>query len=66
MSSSTHTTNGANNILVLGKDFIEGISMATIYTKKFVQSILVQLEEDFVQTYAIMETVVIYLLMVEK
>ena len=34
MSSSTHATNRANNILVLGKDFIQGINNTAIYTKK--------------------------------
>ena len=34
MSSSTHATNIANNILVLGKDFIQGINNTTIYAEK--------------------------------
>ena len=34
MSSSTHATNKANNILVLGKDFIQGIKNTTIYVEK--------------------------------
>ena len=34
MSSSTHATNKANNILVLGKDFIHGINSTIIYTEK--------------------------------
>ena len=34
MSSSTHANNKTNNILVLGKDFEQGINGATIYTKK--------------------------------
>ena len=32
MSFSTHTTNKANNICVMGKDFIQGINDTTIYT----------------------------------
>ena len=34
LSSSTHANNTANNILVLGKDFIQGINDTTIYTEK--------------------------------
>ena len=34
MNSSTHATNRANNILVLGKDFIQGINNTTLYTEK--------------------------------
>ena len=34
MSSSTHSNNRANNILVLGKDFIQGINSTTIYAEK--------------------------------
>ena len=34
LSSSVHTNNRANNILVLGKDFIQGINGTTIYAEK--------------------------------
>ena len=34
MSSSTHSNNRANNILVLGKDFIQGINGTRIYAEK--------------------------------
>ena len=34
MSSSTHATNRANNIFVLGKYFIQGITNTTIYAEK--------------------------------
>ena len=34
LSSSTHANNKANNILVLGKDFIQGINGTTIYAEK--------------------------------
>ena len=34
MSSSTYSNNRANNILVLGKDFIQGINSTTIYAEK--------------------------------
>ena len=33
LSSSMHATNRANNILVLGKDFIQGINNKTIYAE---------------------------------
>ena len=33
-SSSTHTNNKTTNILVLGRDFIQGIDGRTIYTEK--------------------------------
>ena len=33
MSSSIHAANGANNIYVMGKDFIQGINDTTIYAK---------------------------------
>ena len=34
MSSSSHANNKKNNILFLGKDFIQGINGTTIYAKK--------------------------------
>ena len=34
MSSSIHATNRANNIYVMGKDFIQGINDTTIYPEK--------------------------------
>ena len=34
MSSSVHATNRANNIYVMGKDFIQGINDTTIYAEK--------------------------------
>ena len=34
MSSSVHATNRANNIYVMGKDFIQGINDTTIYVEK--------------------------------
>ena len=34
MSSSIHTTNRANNIYVMGKEFIQGINDTTIYAEK--------------------------------
>ena len=34
MSSSSHANNKTRSILVLGKDFIQGIDGTTIYAKK--------------------------------
>ena len=34
LSSSTHANNRANNILVLGKDFSQGINGTTIHAEK--------------------------------
>ena len=34
LSSSTHANNKKNNILVLGKDFVQGINGTTIYAEK--------------------------------
>ena len=34
-SSSSHANNNKNNILVLGKDFIQGVNGTTIYAEKF-------------------------------
>ena len=34
LSSSAHANNRANNILVLGKDFIQGINGTTIYAER--------------------------------
>ena len=34
MSFSSHSTNKANNIYVLGKDFVQGINDTTIYAEK--------------------------------
>ena len=34
MNSSIHTTNRANNIYVMGKDFIQGTNDKTIYVEK--------------------------------
>ena len=35
MSSSSHANNQKNNILVLGKDFVQGINGTTIYAEKW-------------------------------
>ena len=40
MNSSVHAKNKTSSILVLGKDFIQGIYGTTIYVKKCIQPIL--------------------------
>ena len=35
MSSSSHANNKKSNILVIGKDFVQGINGTTIYAEKF-------------------------------
>ena len=48
MSSSSHANNRKNNILVLGKDFIQGINGTTIYAEKCIQSISLKITKSFV------------------
>ena len=38
-SSSIHATNRANNIYVMGKDFIQGINDTTIYAEKLLKTL---------------------------
>ena len=40
MSSSVHANNKTRSILVLGKDFIQGLDNTTIYAEKYIQLIL--------------------------
>ena len=47
ISSSTHAANRANNISVSGKTLYKELTVQQFMQKKCVQSILVQLEEDF-------------------
>ena len=35
MSSSIHANNRTKNILVFGKDFVQGLNNTTIYAEKF-------------------------------
>ena len=44
MSSSIHATNRANNIYVMGKDFIQGINDTNIYTEKLFHNNFTELE----------------------
>ena len=48
MSSSIHTTNRANNIYVMGKEFIQGINDTTIYAEKLLHNNFTELGEKFV------------------
>ena len=50
MSSSVHTTNRANNIYVMGKDFIQGINDTTIYAEKLFHSNFTEFGVKFVLT----------------
>ena len=48
MSSSIHATNRANNIYVMGKEFIQGIIDTTIYVEKLFHNNFTELGEKFV------------------
>ena len=48
MSSSVHTTNRANNIYVMGKDFIQGINDTTIYAEKLLHNSFTEFGVKFV------------------
>ena len=48
MSSSIHATNRANNIYVMGKEFIRGINDTTIYAEKLFHNNFTELGEKFV------------------
>ena len=48
MSYSIHATNRANNIYVMGKEFIQGINDTTIYAEKLFHNDFTELGEKFV------------------
>ena len=48
MISSIHATNRANNIYVMGKEFIQGINDTTIYVEKLFHNNFTELGEKFV------------------
>ena len=48
MSSSVHVTNRANNIYVMGKDFIQGINDTTIYAEKLFHNNFTEFRVKFV------------------
>ena len=66
MSSSSHANNKQNNILILGKDFVQGINGTTIYAEKLYSINFTRNNKNFVSACIIMEQTVIYLLMVHK
>ena len=48
MSFSSHTTNRANNIYVMGEDFIQGINGTTIYAEKpFIETLQTQAKSSY-------------------
>ena len=59
MSLSTHSTNKANNIYVLGKDFVQGINGTTLYAENIYKTnftepnkiFLLTLHYDFSNSY---------------
>ena len=62
LSSSSHSANKTNNIYVLGKDFIQGIT--TIYAEKIYQTNFIEnLIKNLYRHYTIMEIILIYLSM---
>ena len=62
MSSSVHANNKVNNILVLGKEFIQRINGTTIYAAKMYSINFTKNE----QVYIIMVIIVIYLPLVQR
>ena len=48
MSFSTHSTNKANNIYVLGKDFVQGINDTTLHAEKIYKINLTEPNKKFV------------------
>ena len=48
MSFSIHSTNKANNICVLGKEFVQGINDTTIYAEKMYKTNFKQADKKFV------------------
>ena len=48
MSFSIHNTNKANNIYLLGKDFVQGINDTTLYAEKIYKTNFTAVERKFV------------------
>ena len=48
MPFSSHSNNRANNIYVLGKDFIQGINSTTIYAEKLHKTDFTEQDKKFV------------------
>ena len=66
MSFSKHANNKANNIYVIGKDYITKINDITIYAEKMFYRDFTDPGKKFILSLIIMVIIVIYLLMVEK
>ena len=66
MSFSKHANNKANNIYVMGKDYITKINDTTIYTEKMFYRNFIEPGKKFILSYIIMVIIVIYLSTVEK
>ena len=47
MSSSLHANNKTKNILVVGKDFVQGLDNTTIYAENCIQLILLKIIRNF-------------------
>ena len=61
--NSIHSTNKTQNIYVMGKDFIQGISNTTIYTESIYKTNFTQYSKNSYYPYIIMVIILIYLLM---
>ena len=66
MSFSKHGNNKANNIYVMGKDYIQKINDTTIYAEKMLYRNFTDSGRKFILSLHYMVIIVIYLLMVEK
>ena len=68
MSSSVHANNRTKNILLLGKDFIEGLDITTIYPEKLYSINFTENNKKICLSLhcMIMEQTVSYLSMVQK
>ena len=66
LSSSSHANNKKDNILVLGKDFVEGRNGTTIYAEKLHSNNFTEKNKKICLACIIMEQTVIYLLLVQK
>ena len=64
LSSSAHSNNRANSILVLGKNFIQGVNGTTIYAEKCILPILQDKIKNLSYLCTIMMMIVIYFVMV--
>ena len=66
MSSSVHANKKIKNILVLGKDFVQGLDNATNYGEKLYSINFTENNRKLCLSLHYNEQTVIYLLMVQK